>query len=134
MSAKILRVLLLEDDPADAELVAETLVRGGMPVVTERVDSRDAFTRALREFAPDVVLSDGGLFLLALAAAGLLSAMVAVGSYRLTEIPAIELTKKLITLLKNRHSQDGRASADSRQAKPDAKPNENQSPSIRKAA
>src|SRR5687768_2501449 len=61
MSAKILRVLLLEDDPADAELVAETLVRGGMPVVTERVDSRDAFTRALREFAPDVVLSDHAL-------------------------------------------------------------------------
>jgi len=29
-----------------------------MAVVTERVDSPEAFTQALREFAPDVVLSD----------------------------------------------------------------------------
>jgi DNA-binding NarL/FixJ family response regulator len=61
MSGKPLRILLLEDDPADADLVAETLLRGGMTVVTERVDSRDAFARALREFAPDVVLSDHAL-------------------------------------------------------------------------
>ena len=61
MSSKPLRILLLEDDPADADLVAETLLRGGMAIVTERVDSKDAFTRALREFAPDVVLSDHAL-------------------------------------------------------------------------
>ena len=61
MSSKPLRILLLEDDPADADLVAETLLRGGMAIVTERVDSEDAFTRALREFAPDVVLSDHAL-------------------------------------------------------------------------
>ena len=61
MSAKTLRVLLLEDDPSDADLVTETLVRGGMDVVTERVDSKDAFAHALREFAPDVVLSDHAL-------------------------------------------------------------------------
>ena len=58
MSGRTLRVLLLEDDPADAELVTETLVRSGLSVVTERVDSREAFTKALRDFAPDVVLSD----------------------------------------------------------------------------
>ena len=61
MSAKTLRVLLLEDDPADADLVAETLLRGGMSVITERVDSKESFTQALREFAPDVVLSDHAL-------------------------------------------------------------------------
>jgi DNA-binding NarL/FixJ family response regulator len=61
MSAKTLRVLLLEDDPADADLVAETLLRGGMSVVTTRVDSKESFTQALREFAPDVVLSDHAL-------------------------------------------------------------------------
>ena len=61
MTGKPLRILLLEDDPADAELVAETLVRVGMAIVTERVDSRDAFASALREFAPDVVLSDHAL-------------------------------------------------------------------------
>ena len=61
MSERTLRILLLEDDPADAELVTETLVRSGLAVVTERVDCKEAFTRALREFAPDVVLSDHSL-------------------------------------------------------------------------
>src|SRR5687768_1285528 len=61
MSARTLRVLLLEDDPADADLVAETLLRTGMSVVTERVDSKESFTQALRDFAPDVVLSDHAL-------------------------------------------------------------------------
>ena len=61
MTEKTLRVLFLEDDPADAELATETLVRSGMSVLTERVDSREAFTQALREFAPDVVLSDHSL-------------------------------------------------------------------------
>lgn len=61
MIEKTLRVLLLEDAPADAELVTESLVRSGLHVVTERVDSRDAFTTALRDFAPDVVLSDHAL-------------------------------------------------------------------------
>jgi DNA-binding NarL/FixJ family response regulator len=56
-----LRVLFLEDDAADAELATETLIRSGMSVLTERVDSREAFTRALRDFAPDVVLSDHSL-------------------------------------------------------------------------
>ena len=61
MTTKTLRVLLLEDDPADAELVADAIQRAGIPAVTERVDSKEAFTRALREFAPDVVLSDHAL-------------------------------------------------------------------------
>ena len=61
MTGKTLRVLFLEDDPADAELATETLIRSGMSVLTERVDSREAFTQALREFAPDVVLSDHSL-------------------------------------------------------------------------
>src|SRR5688500_15292421 len=57
MSSNTLRILLLNDNPADAELVTETLTRAGLPVVTERVDSRDGFARALREFEPHVVLS-----------------------------------------------------------------------------
>ena len=55
---QILRVLLLEDSAADAELVRLELDRGGLKVSIERVDSQDAFTRALQDFAPDVVLSD----------------------------------------------------------------------------
>jgi DNA-binding NarL/FixJ family response regulator len=61
MTERTLRVLLLEDNPADAELVTETLVRSGLAAVVERVDSREAYTQALREFAPDVVLSDHAL-------------------------------------------------------------------------
>jgi len=61
MIEKTLRVLFLDDDPAGASLVTESLTRFGMSVVTQRVDSRDAFTQALREFEPDVVLSDDAL-------------------------------------------------------------------------
>ena len=61
MTARTLRVLFLDDDPADTEMVTESLARSGMAVVTERVDSLEAFTQALREFAPDVVLSDDAL-------------------------------------------------------------------------
>ena len=76
MNGKTLRVLFLEDDPADAELVTESLTRSGLSVVTERVDSRDAFARALREFAPDGVLSDHALGQFdARAALGLLQAI-----------------------------------------------------------
>lgn len=58
MTARTLRVLFLDDDPADTAMVTESLARSGWEVVTERVDSPEAFTQALREFAPDVVLSD----------------------------------------------------------------------------
>jgi DNA-binding NarL/FixJ family response regulator len=61
MIEKTLRVLFLDDDPADARLVTDSLTRVGMSVVTERVESREAFTQALLEFAPDVVLSDDAL-------------------------------------------------------------------------
>jgi len=55
---KTLRVLLLEDSAADAELIAHELSHSGMTTVAERVESREAFETAIREFAPDVVLSD----------------------------------------------------------------------------
>ena len=61
MTVKPLRILMLEDDPADAELVTETLARSGLSAHVERVDSREAYTQALREFAPDIVLSDHAL-------------------------------------------------------------------------
>lgn len=61
MIEKTLRVLFLDDNPADTRLVTDSLTRSGMSVVTERVESRDSFTQALREFAPDVVLSNDAL-------------------------------------------------------------------------
>jgi DNA-binding NarL/FixJ family response regulator len=58
---KALRVLLLEDSAADFELIAHELRRSGMTAVAERVDSKDAFVTGIRDFAPDVVLSDHSL-------------------------------------------------------------------------
>jgi DNA-binding NarL/FixJ family response regulator len=55
------RVLLLEDSDADAELVSRELRRSSMPVVMERADSRESFIYALETFLPDVVLSDHSL-------------------------------------------------------------------------
>jgi DNA-binding NarL/FixJ family response regulator len=56
-----LRILLLEDSEADAELIRRELRRSGLPTISERVDSEPAFASALREFAPNVVLSDHSL-------------------------------------------------------------------------
>ncbi len=53
-----LRVLMLEDTPTDAELEERELRKAGIAFTSMRVDSRDAFVRALEEFHPDVILSD----------------------------------------------------------------------------
>lgn len=53
-----LRILLLEDEPTDAELVEAELREAGLHFVSLRVDTRDGFVRALDEFRPDIVLSD----------------------------------------------------------------------------
>ena len=58
---KPLRVLLLEDDEADAALISHELQRSGMRVLFVQVDSPESFTAALKSFAPDVVLSDHSL-------------------------------------------------------------------------
>ncbi|MEO8578982.1 MAG: response regulator transcription factor [Gemmatimonadales bacterium] len=58
---KPLRVLLLDDSESDAELIKHELHRSGLAAVTERVDSEEAFSRAVRDFAPDVVLTDHSL-------------------------------------------------------------------------
>jgi len=53
-----LRVLLAEDVAPDAELEVRELKRAGLRVSHRIVDSEKDFIRALREFAPDVILSD----------------------------------------------------------------------------
>jgi DNA-binding NarL/FixJ family response regulator len=56
-----IRVLVLEDNAADTELIRHELLRSGLATVTERVDTEHAFVAALNEFLPDVVLSDHSL-------------------------------------------------------------------------
>ena len=56
-----LRILVLDDSETTAELIRHELRRSGLSAVTERVDSELGFASALREFAPNVVLSDHSL-------------------------------------------------------------------------
>ncbi len=53
-----LRVLLVEDEPADAELVVRELRRAGLSFDARRVESEAALLESLESFAPDVVLAD----------------------------------------------------------------------------
>src|SRR5918999_1489208 len=53
-----LRVLILEDVSMDAELVEYELERAGIPFCSHRVDNRDSYLAELREFQPQVILSD----------------------------------------------------------------------------
>ena len=56
--AKKLRVLIVEDAPADAELALRELRRAGIDCDAHRVETDADFRRALEEFGPDVILSD----------------------------------------------------------------------------
>lgn len=61
MTAAQLQVLLLEDVAMDAELLEFELDRSGLNCAVHRVSARDDFVQALREFRPDVILSDFSL-------------------------------------------------------------------------
>jgi signal transduction histidine kinase len=53
-----LRLLHLEDDPVDAELITTTLIEGGIPCQSQLVDARQAFVAALKEGRMDLILAD----------------------------------------------------------------------------
>ncbi len=53
-----IRVLLVEDVPAEAELTIRQLRRDGLDCECLRVDTQEGFSAALREFSPHVILSD----------------------------------------------------------------------------
>src|SRR5688572_1033553 len=52
------RVLFVEDQPLDAELCEHELRRAGLRFLSKRVYTRAAYTEALAQFAPDLILSD----------------------------------------------------------------------------
>ncbi|HZW25951.1 MAG TPA: PAS domain S-box protein [Gallionella sp.] len=56
-----LHILMLEDVPADAELVNIELRDAGLTYTQMRVETRAAFEQAVDEFKPDVVLTDYNL-------------------------------------------------------------------------
>ncbi|HEX9610644.1 MAG TPA: response regulator [Gemmatimonadales bacterium] len=53
-----LRVLLVEDRDADAELAVRELKRAELACETRRVQTAEAFRHELRAFSPDIVLAD----------------------------------------------------------------------------
>ncbi|MGH6692388.1 MAG: GAF domain-containing protein, partial [Gammaproteobacteria bacterium] len=68
-----LRILVVEDSPADAELAMRELQRTGLALEFRRVDTEEGYRRALDDFRPQLILSDfsmpgfGGLAALDLA-------------------------------------------------------------------
>jgi PAS domain S-box-containing protein len=53
-----LRVLILEDNPADAELIERWLRRANIAFTSLIVEGKRAFSKALADFQPQVILSD----------------------------------------------------------------------------
>ncbi len=55
---KKLRILMIEANPADAGAIEGELRNGGIDFTTKRVETKPEFESQLKEFAPDVILSD----------------------------------------------------------------------------
>ena len=53
-----LRLLIVDDHQPDAELSALQIARGGFPCTWRRVETEAEFRTELREFSPDLILSD----------------------------------------------------------------------------
>lgn len=53
-----LKILVVEDSPTDAELIGNELREGGLVFEAVLVDTEEAFTAALKEFKPDLILCD----------------------------------------------------------------------------
>ena len=56
-----INILIVEDLIADAALIERELSRANIPFTSRRVETKEAFVRALRDFQPAVVLSDYNL-------------------------------------------------------------------------
>lgn len=53
-----MKILLLEDNPSDAELIERELRKEGLVFESKRVDTRDAFEREVMASKPDMILAD----------------------------------------------------------------------------
>ncbi|HVE41698.1 MAG TPA: PAS domain S-box protein [Planctomycetota bacterium] len=55
------QILLLEDVPADADLLKEALEKSGIHTAIRQVDRREEFVKALEDQRPDIILADHAL-------------------------------------------------------------------------
>jgi CheY-like chemotaxis protein len=56
-----LRILMLEDGQDDAGLIKRALEKGSILFEARIVDSREMFLQQLKDFSPDIILSDHSL-------------------------------------------------------------------------
>ena len=56
-----IRILILEDSELDAELAQAELQNANLDFVSRRVENKDAYVLALREFDPQIILADNEL-------------------------------------------------------------------------
>ena len=54
----IVRILMLEGSPRDADLIQEELLRAGLAFETKRVSTGEEFREVIKEYKPDLVLSE----------------------------------------------------------------------------
>src|SRR5437660_2781528 len=55
------RILILEDVATDAELIERELRKANIAFTSQRVETKEDFSKALTEFEPDIIISDYGL-------------------------------------------------------------------------
>ena len=55
---KTLRILILEDNPADADLVQFELEEAGIAFTAKVVVTEDDFIREIEAFSPELILAD----------------------------------------------------------------------------
>jgi len=53
-----IHILILEDVSSDAELIELELRKSDFPYITQRVDTKETFLHALKNWSPDLLLSD----------------------------------------------------------------------------
>ena len=56
--AESLRILILEDNPADAELIHFELQEAGLTFTSKVVMTEEAYVHAIQDYCPDLILSD----------------------------------------------------------------------------
>lgn len=98
-----LKVLLVEDNPADADLILRELKRNGFVITSDVVETPDQFRQQLQDSPPDLVLSDynlrnwGGMDALEILQSTTLDIPFILVSGSLGEIAAVECIKRGVT-------------------------------------